>query len=307
MTIYAFNLSTGARDESMDIPVPRGDRSNLAYIWSNAETMWVLDWEFDVVHAINMSDGEPDTDKTFDALKNDGNFRANGDRVNGIWSDRTTLYVAIEAGYGLSKSNARIDAYDLGTGARDPGKDINSLWAAGNRTPHGMWSDGITLWVADAWSVYAYDLATGKRQAHLEFNAGLGYTETLSDMWSDGRTMWVSYDPTQTQYPDWLRAFDMPKTGLLYSLTLNGTDVPDVPFQTGISSYEVEVPAATTSVTVEAVPAFADSQVTILPTDSDDGTVGHQVDLAVGITEITVTSVNGGDVRTYTITVNRPS
>ena len=297
LNIYAFNLSTGARDESKDLPDPGvSGRSNLAYIWSDTETMWVLDWASDVVHAINMSDGEVDADREFDARED------NDEYVSGIWSDRTTLYVAISTGRGRSRSNARIDAFDLATGDRDSAKDIDSLWAAGNRRPYGIWSDGKTLWVADAWHVFAYELDTGNRRAHLEFNASFGYTQALNDIWSDGRTMWVSYDHVGTRTWDWLRGFEMPPTGLLHSLTLSGTGVPDVPFQTSRSSYEVEVPAGTASVTVTAVPAF-DSVVTI----SAGGTtvVGRDRDvtLATGANPITITSVNGGDEREYTITV----
>ena len=174
------------------------------------------------------------------------------------------------------------------------------MWAAGNRRPYGIWSDGITLWVADAWHVFAYELDTGNRRAHLEFNASFGYTQALNDIWSDGRTMWVSYDHVGTRTWDWLRGFEMPPTGLLHSLTLSGTDVP---FQTSRSSYEAEVPAGTASVTVVATPAFDDSEVTILPVDADGSTDGHQVSLATGDNDITITSVNGGDERVYTITV----
>ena len=37
----------------------------------------------------------------------------------------------------------------LGPFDRDPDKDFNTLSAAGNDRPEGLWSDGITMWVAD--------------------------------------------------------------------------------------------------------------------------------------------------------------
>ena len=312
--IYAYSMATKARDQSKDLPDPGTDRSRPGFLWSDTETMWVLDYEDDVVRAINMSTGAADTDKDFGSLESNGGYRGTeGEHLNGIWSDGTTLYIAIERGFGTYKSDTRVDAYDLATGNRVPSKDINSLWAAGNRSPNGMWSDGITLWVADAWKVFAYNLATGNRQARLEFHASFGYTEILRDIWSDGRTMWISYDHMRTARADWLYAFGMPKTGLLHALTLSGVDVP---FKTSRSSYAVEVLAATTSVTVSATPAFADSDVTILPADSDTATAGHQISLnTTGATEITITSINGressattgGDLRTYTITVTRGS
>ena len=42
--------------------------------------------------------------------------------------------------------------------ARDRAKEFDTLQAAGNERPHGIWSDGTTLWVADAADakIYAY-------------------------------------------------------------------------------------------------------------------------------------------------------
>ena len=42
-----------------------------------------------------------------------------------------------------------IYAYRLATGTRDANKDFDTLSAAGNNTPAGLWSDGTTMWVAD--------------------------------------------------------------------------------------------------------------------------------------------------------------
>ena len=43
----------------------------------------------------------------------------------------------------------RVYAYNLATKARDSSKDIDTLNAAGNTTPNGIWSDGTTMWVSD--------------------------------------------------------------------------------------------------------------------------------------------------------------
>ena len=42
--------------------------------------------------------------------------------------------------------------------ARAASKDINTLQAAENRAPQGLWSDGTTMWVADGddKKLYAY-------------------------------------------------------------------------------------------------------------------------------------------------------
>ena len=60
----------------------------------------------------------------------------------GIWSDGTTMWVADE-------DDDKIFAYDLESKARVPGRDFETLGAAGNNDPRGIWSDGETMWVAD--------------------------------------------------------------------------------------------------------------------------------------------------------------
>ena len=44
----------------------------------------------------------------------------------------------------------KIFAYDMATKQRDSAKDFNTLTAAGNDAPAGIWSDGTTMWVVDA-------------------------------------------------------------------------------------------------------------------------------------------------------------
>ena len=84
---------------------------------------------------------------------------------------------------------------------RDPGKDINTLGAAGNDEPEGIWSDGTTMWVADDQfggneKIFAYAMASGDRDPGKDFDtlddAGNGEPEGI---WSDGTTMWVADDP----------------------------------------------------------------------------------------------------------------
>ena len=73
--------------------------------------------------------------------------------------------------------------------------DFNTLEAAGNRSPGGLWSDGTTMWVVDTRGdkIYAYSMATTARDAAKDLDApktaGNNHPEGL---WSDGTTMWVS-------------------------------------------------------------------------------------------------------------------
>ena len=62
----------------------------------------------------------------------------------GIWSldNASTLWIA-------DLDDAKLYAYNYWRGDRVPSKDFNTLRAAGNTRPWGIWSDGETMWVAD--------------------------------------------------------------------------------------------------------------------------------------------------------------
>ncbi len=83
----------------------------------------------------------------------------------------------------------------LGPFERDPDKDFNTLSAAGNDAPKGLWSDGITLWVAD-WEdekIYAYTLSTKARDPDKDFNTlHAAGNNSPQGLWSDGITLWVA-------------------------------------------------------------------------------------------------------------------
>ena len=78
--------------------------------------------------------------------------------------------------------------------ARNSAEDFDTLDAADNESPKGIWSDETTMWVAD-WSdekIYAYSMSNKGRVSSKDF-------DTLDDagndnpegIWSDGTTMWV--------------------------------------------------------------------------------------------------------------------
>ena len=77
-------------------------------------------------------------------------------------------------------------------GSRDSSKDFNTLSAAGNNAPDGLWSDGTTMWVSDTSDdkVYAYTLATKARDAGKDISIS-GNTALIS-LASDGTTMWTA-------------------------------------------------------------------------------------------------------------------
>ena len=72
--------------------------------------------------------------------------------------------------------------------------DLDGLIAAGNNDPVGIWSNGATVWVADAADekIYAYN-TDGMRDSSKDFNtlAAAG-NDDLRGIWSNGDTMWVA-------------------------------------------------------------------------------------------------------------------
>ena len=102
----------------------------------------------------------------------------------GIWSDRTTIWVADE-------TDDKLYAYTLTTGVRDAAKDIDLDTANGD--PQGIWSDETTIWVVDDDDdkLYAYTMATGARDATKEISL-LANNGDPAGIWSDGTTIWVA-------------------------------------------------------------------------------------------------------------------
>ena len=128
----------------------------------------------------------------------------------GIWSDGTTMWVAhrpeVERG---DTSSAKLFAYNMSTKQRDSTKDFNTLDAAGNDNPRGLWSDGSIMWVVDQSDekIYAYDMDTKARVPSRDFNSLARVNEDDEDpdaypvgIWSDGDIMWVADNDDEKIY-----------------------------------------------------------------------------------------------------------
>ena len=76
---------------------------------------------------------------------------------------------------------------------RAPDKDFNTLEAAGNKFPEGIWSDGTTMWVLDHYfdKIYAYNMRSKAPDPDKDFNLAAGNSYPAG-IWSDGTTMWVA-------------------------------------------------------------------------------------------------------------------
>ena len=159
--IYAYVLTPGTtfgdRDSAKDIALharngdPRG-------IWSNETTMWVVDWTDFKLYAYRMIEdpgtteteyGTRDTSKDIDLYSDINDFKYNNTNPEGMWSNGTTMWV----GDGLTgwlyayrvTDDPNTDEDEFG----DYDRYKNITLAASNEHPRGVWSNGITVWVAD--------------------------------------------------------------------------------------------------------------------------------------------------------------
>ena len=200
--LYAYNMPQGSGTPEASIAPskpdtgepfarnPANDFNDLGLrvdnsaqgIWSDGETMWVLNFPDKKIYAYDLRTKARDKAKDFDTLSAAGN-----NLPESMWSNGVTMWVADDTD--------KIFAYSATTGDYLAAADFNTLRAAGNSEPEGIWSDGDTMWIADDTDnkIYAYDLDTKVRVPEEEFNtlssAGNRYPIAI---WSDGTTMWVS-------------------------------------------------------------------------------------------------------------------
>ena len=134
------------------------------------------------------------------ATLNDADSNTAGFQVN-LEVGLTSLSTKVTSG-----SNTKIYTLSVERNSADlfgwtPTKDINSLQAAGNADPQGMWSDGTTMWVADDADdkLYAYTLSSGARDTTKEFTLHSDNSDPTGT-WSDGTTIWVADDVDDKLY-----------------------------------------------------------------------------------------------------------
>ena len=89
--------------------------------------------------------------------------------------------------------NIPVGRYAPTPGSRNACLDFDTLSAAGNTSPDGIWSDGTTMWVSNSadTKAYAYNLATKARDAAKDISFS-GSTLRHITLASDGTTMWTS-------------------------------------------------------------------------------------------------------------------
>ena len=306
-------------------------------VWSDGETLWVVDnpdGAGDGVYAYDLETGERVEEREFEL---DEANRA----PRGLWSDGTVIWVS-------DSGRDKLFAHDLASGERLPDSDL--ALHPDNDDPRGIWSDGETMWVLDGRddALFAYDLASGELLAEYALDSangdprGLffdGVTFWVSDhgakrlfayrleegddgqyelkrnrdeeftelsrasnnsprgIWSDGDVMYVADASDGKVY-----TYNMPDAidARLASLTLNGVDLGE--FSPRREEYEAVVAEGVTETTVEAQAMQRRTTVVIDPDDADEEAEGHQVALE-GVEEITVTvtSADGSREKVYRV------
>ena len=151
-------------------------------LWSDGETLWALaDWDGGAAQAYELATGARLRSRD---LRLDDGFSQTA-----LFSDGITLWAP--SFYGGAR------AYALADGARLAERDLDeSLSAAGNERPSGLWSDGSTWYVSnlDDARLYAY-AADGTRREGREFGFRTGDVQGgwPWGLWSDGETLLTSW------------------------------------------------------------------------------------------------------------------
>ena len=288
--IFAYRRSDLSRDPSRDIDSLHADNDSPYGIWSDGETMFVVERAGGRVYAYRMKD-DPATGgvNEFGAHDPDKDITLHGQNsgATGIWGDSGTLWVANNQD--PDGGSDKIFAYRLaddpatpGTdeyGARDSSKDFNGLNPAGNNGPRGIWSDGETMFVVNSQAgnlrVYAYRRSDGERSPERDIELD-GENQGPHGAWGDDGELWVVDDGNNIQ--SLFRYFlPYPATGqpiiagdLLVGRTLTA-DVSGIADRNGLPGvFEYQWHRSDGGDDVSIPGATAD---TYLLTDSDNGPV----------------------------------
>ena len=108
-----------------------------------------------------------------------------------------------------------------------PDRDFNTLSAAGNQHPQGIWSNGTTMWVVDDYNkkIYAYSLRSKNRASYRDIALTAG-NQGAQGIWSDGTTVWVADDAGDRIYAYSLRSKNRDSDRDFNTLSAAGNQYP---------------------------------------------------------------------------------
>ena len=172
----------------------------------------------------------------------------------------------------VTRLQYKLYAYALDGGARQSGKDFNTVKAVSTGDLYGIWSDGDTMWVVDQGvdeKIYSFNMPP---------SAPASTDATLSGLVLSDGTLWPEFAAATTEY----RAA----------------------VANGVAQVTVTAATADSGATV----LYLDGSDAALP-DADTGADGQQVNAAVGLTtfKVKVTAADTTTTQTYTVVIERDS
>ncbi len=217
--VYAYKLSDKSRDASKDFDtLDAAGNDNPWGIWSDGSTTWIADDVDDKLYAyypytalLPTVVGSTMATLTLNGYSGDWWLKKTAPTPAGTCtvgeSDFSHALTALTANttytYKAYDTSNCASADEIGettfatvsVGDRNAAQDVNTVFEAGNTFPKGVWSNGTTMWVADATNdkLYAYKMSDKSRDASKDFNtlSAAGNNDPRG-IWSNGTTMWVA-------------------------------------------------------------------------------------------------------------------
>ena len=125
----------------------------------------------------------------------DADAQKDGHQVNLEATSDTLIKITVTAENGNAKEYAVTVAKNPYERDENQDFDLSSSLASDDLSPHGLWSDGTTMWVAvqsnRVGRIYAYKMSDKSRDTSKEFNLA-STNSTPHGLWSNGDTMWVA-------------------------------------------------------------------------------------------------------------------
>ena len=328
--IYAYNRSNGSRNTSKEF-MHTGSKEPRS-IWGDGTTIWVVNDDDGNVsnrklYAYNMWTNNVQGNPSWDGSRVPGKDIPIGASIRdprGIWANQTTMWVANRELGKLYAYKRELGGSETEENRRVSTEDFNTLTAAENGTPWGVWSNASVMWVLD-WEddkIYAYNSTTKQRilvnnKGNRDIDNLKGPAGKFRGIWSDNETMWVAnVDGGRNLYaynlpqPDARLQSDPSEDSTLKGLRLSGVTLSPV-FTPEKKYYTAQVEHDVASTTVTATPNDSGAVVEILWSSDRSATArtanrGRQVALSEGYNVIAadVTAENGG-MQSYIVVVTK--
>ena len=162
--VYAYtraNADTSWTSNDARTWDPTAANAAVDAVATDGRTVWIADHDDAWVYAYHFADGARDAAKEF-AL------HADNAKPIGMWTDEGGSVAWI-----LDSEDKKVYAYRLSDGSRLPGKDYDTLKAAGITLPRGLWSDGTTMWISGS-GKWESGVVTGEHKLYA-FEAHAGF------------------------------------------------------------------------------------------------------------------------------------